>query len=77
MSLNRDPARGTHQFYLLHFFYCIQTVFPIELTFTIKLLTPQGLFQTHLIGGLVANVTMSRIKKKKNNPFVFVIHLYM
>ena len=46
-------------------FYCIQTVFPIELTFTINLLTPQGLFQTHLIVGLVANVTMSRIKKKK------------
>ena len=77
MSLIRDPARGTRQFYLLHFFYCIQTVFPIELTFTIKLLTPQGLFQTHLIGGLVANVTMSRIKKKKSsfcicNSFVYV-----
>ena len=76
MSLTRDPARGTRQFYLLHFFYCIQTVFPIVLTFTINLLTPQGLFQTHLIGGLVANVTMSRIKKK-NHPFVYVIHLYM
>ena len=55
---------------------CIQTVFPIELKFTINLLTPRGLFQTHLIGGLVANVTISRIKEK-NHPFVFVIHLYM
>ena len=44
---------------------CIQTVFPIELKFTINLLTPRRLFQTHLIGGLVANVTISRIRKKK------------
>ena len=56
---------------------CIQTVFPIELKFTINLLTPRGLFQTHLIGGLVANVTISRIKKKKSsfcicNSYVYV-----
>ena len=38
ISLIRDPARGTRQFYLLHFFNCIQTVFPTELMFTINLL---------------------------------------
>ena len=76
ISLIGDPARGPCQFCLLHFFNCIQTVFPTELKFTINLLTPRGLFQMHLIGGLNANVTISRIKKK-NHPFVFVFHLYM
>ena len=45
ITLIRDPARGTRQFYLLPFLNCIQTVFPVELTFTINLLTPQGYFK--------------------------------